>query len=440
MFRKSLGAISASVLLAGGLAFSKDAAFAAGETTYGAGAYDWLSPAPLLWTPPSTFNWADSPVKLNAHEYFGHNDNILNAYSTMSLPSNIRRGDFYTQTALGASSQFNAGAQQFFVDGEYTIMNYLHDASLDAHNYNIDGGVNWNVTSRCKGKLIGIDKELQTEFDELFAPGVDFIHTTSLNETGECNFYDAFGFIFNSGLLSQGHSLTLDQIQNYDLSYVEGGIQYAFTGLDTLQFSVKYDVRNFTNRSAAMLSSAGITTLGLQQYNRQVDYQIKYNRTFSQKLDVELMAGWVENPDVAGYGAISSRAETSPIYSATMNGRVAEMARGAGRESHRRRARVGDRQCASLRWPNGFSDIFLDFRNSSLQGAFGRTVLEGSPSSGDYPIYYGPSTLLNYSMKAAYQVTPFTSASASFQRWRRAVSGTNITSDVLMMGLDYQPR
>jgi hypothetical protein len=53
---------------------------------------------------------------------------------------------------------------------------------------------------------------------------------------------------------------------------------------------------------------------------------------------------------------------------------------------------------------------------------------------------FGANTLLSASLKALYQVTPFTTASISYQKSDRTLTGENIPTDIVLFGLDYQPQ
>ena len=168
---KRVGILLIAALLASGRAHGEDSVSA----NVPPASYDWLSPNPLAWTLPNTFNWSESPIRINAHEYVGYNDNILNQAQNYQLPPGQRAGDPFTKTSVGASTMFYAGAQQFFGDASYTVTNYRHDTALDLHNYSFDGGLNWQVTSRCQGKLVGAARSTEAPLEEQAGPGIDIV-------------------------------------------------------------------------------------------------------------------------------------------------------------------------------------------------------------------------------------------------------------------------
>ncbi len=98
-------------------------------------------------------NWSDSPVKLTASESLAYNSNIFAVPNGFALPSGDAHGDFVSSSLYGASSKAYWYGQQFFVDGSYGLVRYLHQVNFDSNQYSFDAGVNWVLTTRCSGTL-----------------------------------------------------------------------------------------------------------------------------------------------------------------------------------------------------------------------------------------------------------------------------------------------
>ncbi len=400
---------------------------------------DWLSPVPLAWVYPKTFNWSESPVRLNFHDYAGFNDNILGVYPGFALPSNTLKGDWFNRMDVGASTRFYAGAQQIFADATYTTVDYRRDAAYDTHNYMFDAGINWQATARCQGNVTGTLGQAQSPIDQLLAPGIDIARTVSVNETGSCTVYDNSGFVINSGWSKIEHAAQIYQVNNSQSAYIQGGLKYNLSGPDNAQFLVRYTETTYPDRYASLGLHPALLPYGLLQTNHQVDYQVVYDRTVSQKLDFQTSAGLTWNSGLFGTGNTASEQRLLPSYSLGVNWRPTEKWSVNVTAGHTAgvatsiiaNAQVTDIQSASV--------TYAWSPKLSLQGSLSRAETSGAANLVANSSYYGPGTSFRATARATYQITPFTSASASYQRSDRTINGYTVMNNVAMIGLDYKP-
>jgi hypothetical protein len=96
------------------------------------------------------------PVRLSASESVSYNSNILSLPIGMSTTNGLPQGDFTSTSSYGLSTKANWYGQQFFFDGTFGVIRYLHETGFDSNVYSFSPGVNWTLTSRCAGALVGL--------------------------------------------------------------------------------------------------------------------------------------------------------------------------------------------------------------------------------------------------------------------------------------------
>jgi hypothetical protein len=439
MWLRSFGVLSAAVLFTNGIAFGQDAVIASGGGG-GAPAYGWLSPAPLAWTPVN-FNWADLPIKLNAHESAGYNSNIYNLIpGTFKLPPGQVLGDYFIQTTYGASAKANVQAQQFFADISFFTTNYRQDHNADQHNHSFDGGVNWAGGSLCAGQLKAVDSLITTPQQQAIGPGIDNVTTESLAESGQCHFYQDINVIFNADAISSRHSLVTAQLLDSNAYDMQGGIQYAWASLDNIEALVKFSKTRYTNYVAIS------TIYQTPQDVNLVSYTLTYNYTIAPLLNVSAMGGFTESLGLSSPGSVATKnGPLSPIYSFTLNylptskwtlSFVSSRTVSAPNSIIASATQVSTTQSltASYAWTPKFT----------LQASYGLTTTSAPGSTVPSPIYnaylYGANTLWSSSLNATYQMTPFTSLVFALQNSNRQTNGTRLNTSIVTMGLDYRPQ
>jgi hypothetical protein len=447
MWVRGVGVVAAAVLFRVGLAWGQQAAPVSPGGSVSQ-AYDWLSPAPLTWNQPETFNWSTSPVKLNAHESGGYNSNILNSAPSTVLPPGQTRGDYLLTSIIGASSKFNAWSQHFFGDASYTVINYRDNTGFDGHNYNFAGGVNWVATSRCQGQLMAVSRQAQAPQEELFGPGLDTVRTVSATETGQCSIYQDISAIVNSSITTTKHHVVgasaagANALDN-TTAYVQGGFSYQWPGVNSLQFLTTFTETHFDNPAvvdvAQNLNASALLNVHI------LNYQLVYNRTISDIFNFSAAAG----VSTTGQESVQTHNITSPAtptYSVTANWLPTpkwSIQIGANRSvtppvSIVAGTQVTDAEHATI--------AYFWTPKLSLTATLSRSNLAGNqnfPAANQLTQAlggFGANTLLSARLGAAYQVTPFTTATLSFQKFNRTASGENISSGIVLFGIDYQPQ
>ena len=81
----------------------------------------------------------------------------------------------------------------------------------------------------------------------------------------------------------------------------------------------------------------------------------------------------------------------------------------------------------------------------NLQASVAQTMTEAgngasTPNNPTAFTNFGSNTLMSATIKASYSWTPFTSLVLSVQNSNRATNGTNLRTELIMLGLDYRPQ
>ena len=384
------------------------------------------------------------PFKLTVGQSISYSDNVANQPRNFSnvvgvngvsrLPS---RGDFYSDTTLSAASRFPMGAQTFFFNGTYAPRRYFTDTGLNADNYSINGGVDFNVADRCSGRLIGGVDGYQNPLEQTVGFGVQSVRTISFNETSRCKVSGNVASLFNSGvsrLENQGGEfagplIANSALNNYNQYYIAGGLEYALSTLDTLRGLITYTHRDFTDR---------VPIAGLANETDQLDYQFYYSRIFSAKLNGSASGG------VSTFSFPGSSSDTvEPIYSFQLNYRLTPkvsatgtVARSAGApQSAISNIQITDSQSVSLSYaysPKLNVTGIYSHSTSQNPGAVGTVA--------NLPLLFANSTSDNASVVVNYQASPLLTATAAYSyvsRTDTSRSGADAVSNVFRVGLVY---
>lgn len=386
------------------------------------------------------------PFKLTIGQSISYSDNVANVPNNVPtivgdngvtrLPS---RGDFYSDTTLGIASRLHLGAQTFFFNGTYAPRRYFTDTAINADNYSINGGVDFNVADRCTGRLIGGVDQSQSPLEQTVGFGLQDVFSVSFNETSRCKLMGKVASLFNSGVSRVensgaevgGVSTSALAQNNYNQYYVGGGLEYALTSLDTLRGLVTYTHRDFTDRGSLALT-------GLADATDQEDFQFYYSRIFSAKLD-GIASGGVS---VFSFPGISGTT-TEPIYSFTGNYRptpkivvTGVVSRSAGApQSAISNIQISDTQSLSL------SYVYSPKLN--VTGIVSHTTSQnpGAVSNiGNSAVLFNNSSTDNASLVLNYKATPLLTATAAYtfvDRSDTSRAGTDAVSNVFRVGLVY---
>jgi hypothetical protein len=118
-------------------------------------------------------------VRLSASETVSYNSNILALPTGTSSPNGQPQGDFTSQSSFGLSTTANWYGQQLFFNGTFGVLRYLHQNQFDSNIYTFSPGVNWTLTSRCSGTVIGLFTRAPSTITELVGTGINYATTTS---------------------------------------------------------------------------------------------------------------------------------------------------------------------------------------------------------------------------------------------------------------------
>jgi hypothetical protein len=381
-------------------------------------------------------NWGDLPFKISVSESVGYNDNILGAFQGQPLPNGIpARGDLFSTTLIGVSTKFNLGPQQFFADGSYGFTKYRIDAIEDTNQYSFDSGVNWNLTSRCSGRLVGAANEYQSPIIEQVGPGINTVNTLSFNETAKCLISGYVSAIGDSGVSSVKNSQALDALNNYNSVYVRGGLEYALTGLDTFRALTTFTQRQFTNRSSEVVPNVSELASGVDQ----IDYQLYYNRILTGRLTFNGMVG------ASQFSSNLTDNQTIPIYSASLSWQATPKLSFGLASSRTAGAPTSVVANAQTSEAQSFTASYSFSPKISLTAGI---AVSQSESAGLVSFGNGQQVIVATQAQTGtsafgrgnYQIDPFLSATASYSYSDRRELGSQVRQNIFMIGLSYRPQ
>jgi hypothetical protein len=147
-------------------------------------------------------------------------------------------------------------------------------------------GVNWTLTSRCSGSVIGLFTRTPSTITQLVGTGVNYATTTSATETGKCSISNQFSVLFNGSVTDTTNSNPLDAVNNSNSKMIAAGIEYA-QGDDNVTVLASKTDTNYSNRSLAL------NTLGLSNTIVYNNLNASYTRTIDPNLSVTGQLGLV---------------------------------------------------------------------------------------------------------------------------------------------------
>ncbi len=230
-------------------------------------------------------NWADLPVRLTASESISYNNNIFSVPTGTVLPNDEPRGDFTSTSSYGISTKANWYGQQFFFDGSFGVIRYLHQVQFNSNIYSFTPGVNWVLTSRCAGTVTGFLTKSQSLITELVGVGINYSTTTALNETGKCAVSNGYSVVFNSGLTDNTNSNPLDAVNDAHTEMLAAGIEYAKGASDLTALATVSDT-NYSNRPASFANIGLANTIVYHNFDLIYNRQINPNLTVTGKIGV----------------------------------------------------------------------------------------------------------------------------------------------------------
>lgn len=385
------------------------------------------------WRPASEYpNVIDHlPFTFTASETVSYNDNLLLLPNNTILPPGRTRGDLYSLTTVGLSSRIPVAAQHFFVDGTYGITRYRDNTTLNSSNYALNGGVDWVFTSRCAGRLIASNTQVQAPIEELTSFSNNNIVTVSGKESAKCLVGDNVNVVMDSGLSKTTNSLGSLTSNDYDQYYLRGGLEYSLAELNTLGGRVTYTNSDYFNRSP--LATPGLAT-GLEQ----TEYAMYFRRLLTPKLELEGSLGFTESTTTSPG---SSSSFTKPTYSATLKWQATP------------KLFINVTTAATISPPqniiadyersqtNSLSATYLYSPKLTFAGAVGVSHITNPTSSGlaASPILQD-QRLWYTELRTNYAMTPLTNLAFQYRYTNRKdeTLGTTSTSNLYMLSLNYR--
>lgn len=383
----------------------------------------------------NSFNWSDLPFTLNLGQSFGYNSNVLGLPNEEPFVApNTSRGDFFSTTTIGISAKANISAQHFFVDGTYGFTKYHTDIADNTDQYSFDGGVDWNVTRRCTGRLIAAANQYQSPISEQVGPGINSVTANSFNETGKCLLTGYISAIFDSGLSSTANSDFLDAFNNYRSEFVRGGFEYELSGLDTLRVLATLTDRQFTGRNGVTDPAAGLAASA-----QQADYQIEYHRAISPKLAFDGMIGLSDYAAVPILAGSPKDRQSSPIYSVSMTWQATPKLSFsiAGSQSVGAPANV----LSNFQFTKTLNGT-LNYQATpriGMQAGIARTYWDSPALNGAGISAANSGNGFDAFYDASYAITPFVNATAQYTYSDRFQANQETKGSTLTFGLSFRP-
>jgi len=375
-------------------------------------------------------NWSDLPFKLTASQSVSYNSNI-SLFPVAVAPKGAILGDFTTTSNFGLSTGANVENQRLFLDANFGIIRYLHAVQNDSTIYSLNGGVDWNVTSRCSGALAASLSKSPSQITEQVGTGVNFTTTNAFNETGKCSISNGYSLVFNSGITTLMNSDAQNAVNNSRTSLIAAGIEYA-KGESTVTALASISDQNFTDRNAQ-------NALGLATETDFHSFTLEYARQINPNLSVNGSIGLV---GVTNGFTLALPKTLLPIYSASATWALSpklSLNVNAARSVSPPTTVIANAQ-ESYR-----AGVNLTYQMTPKIGlnAGGSISYETgtftSATPGIAPFLSGAQNNYNLTTGLSYSVSPFLSAGLTASYSER-VSNHQITpQDVVTVSLNYRP-
>jgi len=372
------------------------------------------------------------PFKLLANQTFGYNDNVFLVPNGAPLPAGTTRGDSFSTTTVGAAASVPLGAQTFFANGTYGITRYAHDFSQNSNNYALNAGWDWVFTSRCAGRLVVSDSQVQAAQNLINTFTTNNIQTTAFNETAKCGIGDHVNAIVDSGVSRVTNSQALSMPNDANVDFIRGGLEYDFAELNTIGAKVTYTKNDYFNRSA-------LATPGLATAVNLTEYAFYYRRLFSPKLEFNGTFGITDIS--ATTPGISTANTSSPSWSAILRWLVTPKVSLVATTSQAVTVPqdiVADYQVTKT---NSLAVFYMFSPKLSFNGAIGVQYINSPTVSGINQALVLENQRSGFaSLGAIYQITPLLNATANYSYTNRKDENTGLvaTSNVYLVGLQYQ--
>ena len=149
--------------------------------------------------------------------------------------------------------------------------------------YSFSPGVNWTLTSRCAGTLVGLFTKSPSTITEIVGTGINYATETSLSETGKCAISNGYSVVFNSSATKTNNSNPLDAVNNANIEMISAGIEYAKGNGDLSLLATKSDT-NYASRGAALNALGLANTIVFHSFSLSYARQINANLSVTGQL------------------------------------------------------------------------------------------------------------------------------------------------------------
>ena len=379
---------------------------------------------------PEDWNWADLPFKLTASQTVSYNSNV-SSFPVGVAPVGTPVGDFTTTTNVGFSTKANVENQQLFLDATFGVVRYLHNVQFDTTIYSINGGVDWNVTSRCSGTLTASLSKSPAQLNEQVGTGVNFVTTNAFNETGKCGISNGYSLLFNTGLTDLTNSNVQDAFNNSRTALIAAGVEYE-KGASTVTALASLSDQTFTSRNA--LNSPGLATQDTFH-----SFTLEYARQINPNLTVNGTIGLV---GITNDFTLALPKTLLPIYALGARWTVAP------------KLTLNVNAAKSIAPPTTIIANAQESYNVSVGLVYQMTpkLSLTALGSADYstgqftgetlgttPFLIGAQRTYSLSAGLIYSMTPFLTAGLNAQYFERVVENSITPQDVITVSLNYRP-
>ena len=384
---------------------------------------------------PDEWNWSDLPVRLSASESVSYNGNILALPIGTSTTNGLPQGDFTSTSSYGLSTKANWYGQQFFFDGTFGVIRYLHETGFNSNVYSFSPGVNWTLTSRCAGTLVGLFTKAPSTITEIVGTGINYATVTSLSEAGKCAISNGYSVVFNSSATKTNNSNPLDAVNNANIEMISAGIEYAKGNGDLTLLATKSDT-NYGSRGAALNALGLANTVVFHSFN------LSYSRQINPNLSVTGQLGLVGVTNAFTLGLPKTLLPTYSLAASWAITPKVSLSASASRTVSPPTTLIGNAEVAY------YTNLNLTYQ-ATPKVAFFASGSVGYSSVAFTPAAAGTMTVLvpflttsNYYALTAgvtYAMTPFISAALTATYNERVSDHVITPQDLITVSLNYKP-
>ncbi len=409
-------------------------------------------------------NWADLPFHLTASQSVQYNSNLFNTPTFTNgvvnpFVGNLQPvGGFVSMTNLSFSTLFRVYQQEFFADATYGLYRYLNQASQNRAHNSADIGMNWVAGKRCTGRLIfAASSQPSAPGEQVGVNVINTVTTKSFNETANCIITGNWSATLNSGYSKSTNTATLDESNNFQNVFVAAGINYSVTQTNTLSLLATVSHYNYPDRLAALQNElsalndlAALNTLPflasaitLEQVNLSYTKEINPNLSFIASAGLSATTSSGAGSSLSNAGGFSGLEPQFTLSGKWLITPKMTLTGTVGRVVTPPTGTIGNVQT------NETASVTLSYaltpKVSVSAGASINRLTSGvgtNPSPLLQTLFPNLTQSRNYGFNAGlnYAITPFTTASLTYQYSDRRQPDEATTNNIVMLALTYSPR